>query len=979
MKIRNTILALAAFLTISCAKELVGPQDTTRPSDENLVTITFEASAPVTKTIVDETGDVEWEIGDKIKVYYWNAEKGAAASAEASASAAGETTSFTISIPAEAQATEFWAVHPATQACTLSNTDGNYSFVINMASKYDGSFNSANISAAKSDNVNGEYKLSFQNATGVIKYKIGDEYPDVTGLTFRAVNGEKVWGDITVDFDEDGMMTCTSGTNGNGNIQLSHSLSAAGNEFYVPVLPGVTMTGGFVAKLTRSGSHIPGACSEKETTVGKGVIYNLGTIEDHIITDYYISPTGTGDGKSEGSPAGWSLLQTMMPKGTTQKQNLILDGVTFHLLAGTYEPTTYVELQFNANWKPYVTFKGAGIGDAGTILNATAERLFIIRQNSNLKFEDIKFTGNPTKKYNNQGNLVLVNGSTSGETLSAAFENCSFASNTSGAGAISLIRGDCTLKCNACQFVSNRGSAGYTGLSGAIYGTAEAKVFLNDCYFYDNQTTQTETTEPAIAQTINMNGANTILGMNNCTIRLDATPAPAKGALVASTGYAVVVNSTLFAQLGKYGTWALGSTNEQAGNLLINNIIVNKSATYNGVYDTAGYYTNIQYGTYTKANDGTTLTVNNAVKGVWNTNINLNSPAWGTEPSGAKYLSWTGTLKNIATPITRPSQATIRQAIKDVPVMGADFLSWLESLEDENGRDALEVDAAGNVRSTRYVWPGAYEGAETPNVDANDPVELRVGTFNCRVSTMDEGDNSWNNRKTRLLSSIKNNDYDILGVQECDGVVQSYLDANLSGYTCEFFDPYQGTNKAHGLIYKTSDYELSDWNTFWLSDEGAKSTKVPDNDETADATYTRGGCSAILTHKSTGAKVFVMVIHGCLGDKKYETVYEAVEKEQNPDGYPSFFIGDMNASPGDAASVTYREYWFDAYQRAADVTGPSGTFNGFNVSKDPTQRVDYIYYRGEVDVDDYVCDNTKYDGFYPSDHCPVYADVKVYY
>lgn len=970
MKIRNTILALAAFLTISCAKELVGPQDTTRPSDENLVTITFEASAPVTKTIVDETGDVEWEIGDKIKVYYWNAEKGAAASAEASASAAGETTSFTISIPAEAQAEEFWAVHPATQACTLSNTDGDYSFVINMASKYDGSFNSANISAAKSDNVNGEYKLSFQNATGVIKYKIGDEYPDVTGLTFRAVNGEKVWGDITVDFDEDGMMTCISGTNGNGNIQLSHSLSAAGNEYYVPVLPGVEMTEGFVAKLTRSGSHIPGACSEKETTVGKGVIYNLGTIEDHIIADYYISPTGTGDGKSEGSPAGWSLLQTMMPKtGTTQAQNLILDGVTFHLLAGTYEPTTYVELLFNANWKPYVTFKGAGIGDAGTILKATADRLFIIRQNSNLKFEDIKFTGSPTKTYENQGNIVLTNGSSSGETLSATFENCLFDKNIAKAGAISAIKGNCTLKCVGCQFTYNEGV-----VAGAILGLEQAKVYLNDCYFERN-------TAEKNAMCVYMNGAATVLGANNCSFRFDGPATPANGSIVAAKGYSVIVNSTIFGKLGTWGSWALGchiDNNEKAGNLLLNDVIINlaNNATYMGVYSTENYYTNVRYGMYTRASSTSKLTVEDAVSGVINTN--MTERGWGTEASGAKYLYWTG-LTDIATPITRPSQATIRQAIKDVPVMGADFLSWLESLEDENGRDALEVDAAGNVRSTRYVWPGAYEGAETPNTGANDPVGLRIGTFNCRVSNMDEGDNSWNNRKTRLLSSIKNNDYDILGVQECDGDVQSYLNANLSGYTFKFFDPYQGTNKAHGLIYKTSDYELTDWNTFWLSDEGAKSTIVADNDETADAFYTRGGCYAILTHKSTEAKVFVMVTHGCLGDKKYETVYETVEKEQNPDGYPSFFIGDMNASPSNAASVTYREYWFDAYQRAADVTGPAGTFNGFNVSKDPTQRVDYIYYRGEVDVDAYVCDNTKYDGFYPSDHCPVYADVKVYH
>lgn len=976
MKIKNMIFALAALLAVSCAEELDDPKEITGPSDENLVSITFEASAPVTKTTVDETGDVKWEQGDKIAVYYWNASAAEAGKAEAKAASAGDKTVFTIQIPQEAQATEFWAVHPSTQACTLSNADGDYSFVINMAGKYDGSFNSANISAAKSiDNGDGTYRLGFKNATGVIKYKIGEKYPEVTGLTFRAVNGEKMWGDITVAFDAEGEMTCTSGTNGNGNIQLSHSLSAAGNEYYVPVLPGVTMSQGFVAKLTKSSAHIPGACSEKETTVGKGVIYNLGTIEDHIIADYYISPDGTGDGKSEGSPADWSLLKTMMPKGTTQAQNLILDGVTFHLLAGTYEPATYVELQFNANWKPYVTFKGAGIGDAGTILKATAERLFIIRQNSNLKFEDIKFTGEPAKTYDNQGNIVLVNGSNSGETLSATFENCLFDTNIAKAGAISAFKGDCTLKCVGCQFTNNKGV-----VAGAILGLEQAKVYLNDCYFYENYVDNN-------AMCVYMNGAATVFGANNCSFRLDAAKTPANGSMVASKGYSVVVNSTIFGKLGQWGSWALGcsiNNNEKAGNLLLNDIIINlaSNTAYKGIYDHINYYTNVRYGMYTSANGTTNLTVEDAVSGVINTN--MTGRGWGTEASGAKYLKWSG-LTDIATPITRPSQAAIRQAIKDVPVMGADFLSWLESLEDENGCDALEVDAAGNVRSTRYVWPGAYEGAETPNEDASDPVELRIGTFNCRVSTMDDGDNSWINRQSRLLSSIKNNDYDILGVQECDKEIQNHLTTNtqLSDYTCKFFDPYENTYnpRSHGLIYKTADYTLSDWNTFWLSEGGASDVKVSDNDVDTDGnTYTRGGCSAILTHNSTGAKVFVMVTHGCLGDEKYADIYEAVEKEQNPDGYPSFFIGDMNASPSNAASVTYRDYWFDAFQRAAKVTGPVGTFNGFDASKDPAKRIDYIYFRGAVDAVEYVCDDTMYDGgFYPSDHCPVYADMKVYY
>ena len=83
------ILMSAAVLALSCAKELTDNQEANYGEYK---TVTFESVA--TKTTIAESGEVAWEAGDKISVYYVNAE-GAAAEAIATATSAG----FFISSP----------------------------------------------------------------------------------------------------------------------------------------------------------------------------------------------------------------------------------------------------------------------------------------------------------------------------------------------------------------------------------------------------------------------------------------------------------------------------------------------------------------------------------------------------------------------------------------------------------------------------------------------------------------------------------------------------------------------------------------------------------------------------------------------------------------------------------------------------------------------------------------------------------------
>ncbi|MDD7153797.1 MAG: hypothetical protein SPF80_00165, partial [Candidatus Cryptobacteroides sp.] len=82
-------------------------------------------------------------------------------------------------------------------------------------------------------------------------------------------------------------------------------------------------------------------------------------------------------------------------------------------------------------------------------------------------------------------------------------------------------------------------------------------------------------------------------------------------------------------------------------------------------------------------------------------------------------------------------------------------------------------------------------------------------------------------------------------------------------------------------------------------------------------------------------------------------------------------------------SEILRTWWKDSYivLPADRKDGPKGTFNnhGLNEDMDIAPRIDFVYFRGEkIEPLRYVCDDTLYDGLYPSDHCPVYVDFLIH-
>ena len=266
---------------------------------------------------------------------------------------------------------------------------------------------------------------------------------------------------------------------------------------------------------------------------------------------------------------------------------------------------------------------------------------------------------------------------------------------------------------------------------------------------------------------------------------------------------------------------------------------------------------------------------------------------------------------------------------------------------------------------------------------------LRVGTYNLRFSNLDNKseENNWTLREPRLLQSFLTCDMDICGVEEIGSAEQESLPRQLSArglsYDSYFFDPYAddgvGT-RAHGLLWKKDLFSLAgEPHFFWLSNP----PDVRQSNDTVPAwkaNYTRGGFCLTLKDRADH-KYFVMVTHAPLNKEQHAanaSIYADMERRYNPEGLPSFFVGDFNANEADACSAVHRSYWADAYRAVPSPAGPEGTFNAWKwEAPSADHRIDFIYYRGEgVTPVAYTCDNTLYGG-YPSDHFPVYADFFV--
>ncbi|MEO8237480.1 MAG: endonuclease/exonuclease/phosphatase family protein [Flavobacterium sp.] len=255
---------------------------------------------------------------------------------------------------------------------------------------------------------------------------------------------------------------------------------------------------------------------------------------------------------------------------------------------------------------------------------------------------------------------------------------------------------------------------------------------------------------------------------------------------------------------------------------------------------------------------------------------------------------------------------------------------------------------------------------------------LKVMSYNIRLDIASDGENAWPNRKDFFTSQIQFYSPDIFGVQEATpnqvvDIASALPDYNKFGIAREG----EGKGEACTVYYKKNRFEIEQSNTFWLSETPNIISKGWD-----------AACNRICTYglfKDLKTKKLFWVFNTHLDHIGNEARIKGVQlilakiKEVNTKNYPAFLIGDFNSEPDTQQIIEIKKVMDDTRDVSKEKPfGPSGTFNDFKHNEPVTLLIDYIFIskNSGLTVQKHAILSDSKDLKYPSDHLPVYIEIK---
>ncbi len=270
-----------------------------------------------------------------------------------------------------------------------------------------------------------------------------------------------------------------------------------------------------------------------------------------------------------------------------------------------------------------------------------------------------------------------------------------------------------------------------------------------------------------------------------------------------------------------------------------------------------------------------------------------------------------------------------------------------------------------------------FGAVATASGQSKKDTPFNIISYNIRMNTPDDGVNAWPLRKEKVAGLLKFHKADIFNVQEAlpeqmDDLVSLFPDFEHVGVGRD-----DGIRKGEhmAIFFRKARFDKITDGMFWLSE-------TPDKPGFGwDAVCNRTVTWIMLKDKITKKSFYVFDTHfDHRGNKAREESAKLILKsieEINKENLPLILTGDLNLVKTAVPVQLILKELPDAMDKTeAPHYGPAGTSGGFDVKVLP-RKIDYIFINDKVTVLRHGHLSDSFGLFYPSDHIPVLAEVKI--
>ncbi len=248
------------------------------------------------------------------------------------------------------------------------------------------------------------------------------------------------------------------------------------------------------------------------------------------------------------------------------------------------------------------------------------------------------------------------------------------------------------------------------------------------------------------------------------------------------------------------------------------------------------------------------------------------------------------------------------------------------------------------------------------------PVTVRVVSFNIRNGRAFDGWNWWPLRRRSTAAVLRQLRPDVAGLQEVFRFQQRYLVRALDHYGAVGegrSDDRRGERCP--VLYRLGTTAVAGHRTQWYSDDPDQpGTRLP------GASFPRIATMVELVHRRSGARYGVANTH--FDERRADNRLRSAELLLSwlDRGQPWLVVGDLNAGPDDAVLDRFEA----AGYRSALAGATGGTAHGFTGRRDG-HRNDHILLGPGWDAERGEVSYRRPHGRLPSDHWPVVADLRL--